>query len=245
MSSNERTVEEAIYRGRFAPTPSGPLHLGSLLTALGSFLEARSRGGRWLLRIDDLDRERSSRDAESRILRQLEAHGLHWDEAVRRQSEHVQAYDAALIALESLDAVYRCDCSRARLQHESRVGPDDRIYSGRCRSQGLMGRDTALRVRIGTGALQLDDQALGLLTRSREADVGDFVVRRRDGQIAYQLACTIDEHAMRITQVVRGADLIGSSFRQIHLMDLLGLDRPCYRHLPVLVDGTEIGRAHV
>ncbi|MGQ0618781.1 MAG: tRNA glutamyl-Q(34) synthetase GluQRS [Panacagrimonas sp.] len=226
-----------IYRGRFAPTPSGPLHRGSLVTALGSYLAARNANGRWLLRIDDLDGARIEPAAESTILRQLEAHGLHWDEAPRRQSGHVQAYEAALQRLLDQGRLYRCRCSRADLALQSLPGPDEAVYAGTCRDLGVpIGDVTALRMRVPDVRLIIEDAAAGPISRSLRSDVGDFILRRRDGQIAYQLACAVDEQAQGVTDVVRGADLLGSSFRQAHVMQSLGLPVPLYHHLPLVLD---------
>lgn len=222
--------------GRFAPTPSGPLHLGSLVTALGSWLSARAGGGRWHLRIDDLDRPRVQRGAESLILRQLEAHGLHWDGAIRRQSEHLDAYLAALARLRDDGLLYACTCTRATLAQGADVDGDERVYAGTCRESGHPWPGAALRLRVPALTLAFDDAGRGHMQRDLRRDVGDFIVRRRDGQIAYQLACAVDEAAQGITDVVRGADLIGSTFRQLCVMRMLGLASPRYRHLPLLVD---------
>lgn len=224
------------YRGRFAPTPSGPLHLGSLLTAVASYLQARSRRGTWLLRIDDLDRSRLVAGAEARILAQLESHGLLWDEAPRRQSEHVDEYEHALRRLEQAGLVFGCRCTRADLARNSLPAPDGSLYNGHCRLLGLPIEGQAARLRMPAESLTFTDAALGPQTRRLDLDVGDFVLRRRDGVIAYQLACAVDEHAQGITEVVRGADLLSSTFMQVHLMHCLRLRVPAYRHLPVLVD---------
>ena len=225
-----------VYRGRFAPTPSGPLHLGSLTAALASFLRARRAGGQWLLRIDDLDHERCRLEFADEIQRQLEVHGLHWDEAPRRQSQHVAAYESAYQQLRGLGLLYPCSCTRARLARESRSGPDGPVYSGICRNNAATGERLAWRLRVAPGTVALDDPWQGRLSRDLEREVGDFIVRRADGSVGYQLACVVDEAEMAITEVVRGADLIGSSLRQLHLQRLLNLRTPAYRHLPVLKD---------
>jgi glutamyl-Q tRNA(Asp) synthetase len=229
------TSPQPRYRGRFAPTPSGPLHLGSLLTALASWLDARRQGGAWLLRIDDLDRARCPKGMDAELLRQLEAHGLHWDEAPRYQTRHIAEYRAAFERLEHDGRLYACTCSRAELRQTSTPGSDDPVYAGTCRDARRAGRASA-RVRVDTTTLCFDDGAQGRQCRRLAAAIGDFVVRRADGQYAYQLACAIDETAQAITDVVRGADLLGSTFRQLWLMQALDLTAPRYRHLPVLTD---------
>ena len=213
------------YVGRFAPTPSGPLHLGSLVTALGSWLDARAAGGRWALRIDDLDRPRVKAGAEDEILRQLDAHGLWWDGPIRRQSEHIEEYEAALETLRVAGDLYACRCTRAQLARLTPTTdhPDESeaVYPGTCRNSAWPDIDAALRARLGP----TDAPSLG----------GDFVMRRRDGQIGYQLACAVDENALAVSDVVRGADLVQSGQRQRWILGQLGLPAPRYRHLPLLI----------
>ena len=229
------------YRGRFAPTPSGPLHLGSLLTALASYLEAKRQGGSWLLRIDDLDTQRNRPGMCAVILKQLEAHALHWDESPRYQSRHLDDYEKALQRLITLRCVYVCNCTRSQLKRASLPGPDDAIYAGSCRDRQLPLHGSsahALRMKTPAGILCYEDAWLGRQCREAPSQIGDFTLRRSDGQFAYQLACGIDETAQSITEVVRGADLLGSTFRQLIVQQALGLAHASYRHLPVLVDAS-------
>ncbi|PPE72836.1 tRNA glutamyl-Q(34) synthetase GluQRS [Solimonas fluminis] len=233
------------YVGRFAPTPSGPLHLGSLLTATASWLQARARGGRWLLRIDDLDRPRCPPGMDAVILQQLEDHGLHWDGLPRYQTRCQAEYDAAMEHLLADDLAYPCSCTRARLQETSLPGPDGPVYDGRCRRQPPEpGKPQALRFRVGTGWLRFADLWQGGQQRRLETDVGDFVLRRSDGMTGYQLACAVDEQQQGITEVVRGADLLGSTFRQLALMQRLGRSAPAYAHGPLLLgsDGLKLSK---
>ncbi len=224
------------YRGRFAPTPSGPLHAGSLLTALAGFLQARASGGDWLLRIDDLDMARCRVEHRDTILRQLEAHALHWDESPRLQSEHQAAYSEAFTILQHRAQLYACACTRAELAVSSQSGPDGPLYAGTCRERALNQQNRAIRLRLEPKTLAIDDRCQGRLERRLAEDVGDFVVRRADGQIAYQLACVVDEQAQRITEVVRGSDLIGSSLKQRYLQQVLDVVQPDYLHIPILLD---------
>jgi glutamyl-Q tRNA(Asp) synthetase len=224
------------YRGRFAPTPSGPLHLGSLLTALASWLAARNTGGAWLLRIDDLDRARCPRGTDAVILRQLEAHGLEWDESPRYQALHLDEYREALDRLQRAARLYACACSRGALRESALAGPDGPAYPGTCRDAGLASTRRALRARLPDREACFDDAWQGRQCRALRREVGDFVVRRADGQPSYQLACALDEDAQAVTDVVRGADLLGSTFCQRWLQQQLGLTAPRHAHLPVLTD---------
>ncbi|MHB1291458.1 MAG: tRNA glutamyl-Q(34) synthetase GluQRS [Sulfuricella sp.] len=227
----------SLYRGRFAPSPTGPLHFGSLVAAVGSFLEARSRGGEWLVRMEDLDLPRSVPGAADDILRTLDALGLHWDGEVMFQSARNEAYRAALVELEKLGAVYPCACTRKEIADSAISGIDGPVYPGICRvglPEGRSGR--AMRVRTDFIPVEFNDAVQGRISQILETEVGDFVVRRADGLFAYQLAVVVDDAEQAITHVVRGADLLDSTPRQIYLQKLLGLSTPAYLHLPVAVN---------
>lgn len=233
-------MQSAPYIGRFAPSPTGPLHFGSLVAAVGSYLQARSRGGRWLVRIEDLDRPRTVPGAADGILRTLEAYGLHWDGEVWYQSARDEAYAAALEALRSEQAVFPCGCTRqdvARARAARGGGP---AYPGTCR-QGLGPdrRARAWRVRTAGERIRFVDAVQGPYEEELDQTCGDFVVRRADGLFAYQLAVVVDDAAQGITEVVRGADLLESTPRQILLQRLLGLPTPSYLHLPVANNAAE------
>ena len=233
------------YRGRFAPTPSGPLHLGSLLTALASWLAARQVGGEWRLRIDDLDQPRCLPGAEDLILRQLEAHGLLWDGTPERQTTHQAQYRAALQQLDAQELLYPCNCTRATLAASSLSGPDGPVYAGTCRNASTPpAHPAALRLRLPPGELQWQDGIQGLVQRAVPQECGDFVLRRADGLIAYHLACVLDELRMGITEVLRGADLVGATAQQLALMKSLGERPPAYAHVPVLLadDGRKLSK---
>lgn len=222
------------YIGRFAPSPTGPLHAGSMLAALASWLDARAAGGEWHLRIEDLDGPRCSQAAERAILDTLAGWGLHHDGPLIRQSERTDAYEAALHRL--TPHVYPCACTRREIADSSLRGVDGPVYPGTCRN-GLQGRVArAVRARVGDAAITLSDRLQGEIRQNLEFDTGDFVVRRADGPFAYQLAVVVDDAELAVTDVVRGADLLDSTPRQVHLQRLLGLPTPRYLHLPVLVD---------
>lgn len=225
-------------RGRFAPTPSGPLHAGSLLAALASWLDVRTREGIWLVRFDDLDIARCPPGQAGVILRQLEAHGLEWDGVPIHESQFHDRYAQALEKLRTAGLLYRCDCTRAVLHRSEHHGPDGPVYDGRCRNRppGSTGPRSALRLRAGSGKLHFDDGIQGALSRDIETEIGDFIVCRSDGIYGYQLACAVDEAELHITHVVRGADLIGSTFRQRIVQHALGLAPPRYAHVPLLLD---------
>jgi glutamyl-Q tRNA(Asp) synthetase len=225
------------YRGRFAPTPSGPLHFGSLVAALGSYLEARSRGGEWRVRIDDLDRPRVVPGATDAILRCLERLGFEWDGPVVLQSQHMAAYHAALHALRQAKAVYPCGCSRSEVEAHAVRGKEGPIYPGTCRS-GLAKdrRARAWRMRVDEHVVAFEDGLLGPQRIDLRCETGDFVVYRADQVYAFHLASAVDEAQLGITDVVRGADLLESSARQLYVIRTLHLHAPRYVHLPIALD---------
>jgi glutamyl-Q tRNA(Asp) synthetase len=230
-------MNRAAYRGRFAPTPSGPLHFGSLVAAAGSYLEAKSRGGEWRLRIDDLDALRVVPGAAASILRCLEALGFEWDGPVLYQSTRRLAYHAALHRLRRLGVVYPCACSRKEIAESALPGAEGTIYPGTCRTRLPLERPArALRFDTRGARVAFDDGLLGPQQRDLEREAGDFVLYRADGTYAFHLASAVDDGEQGITDVVRGADLLESSARQIHVLHLLGLPVPRYIHLPVAVD---------
>ncbi len=224
-----------LYRGRFAPSPSGSLHFGSLVAALGSYLEARSQNGAWLLRLEDLDTARNLPGAEADILRCLEGFGLEWDGPVVRQSARLAHYEAALEALLREGRAYPCGCSRREiLSHEDAEAGEAR-YPGTCRA-GLPSGKNIRSFRYKTNELEIvfKDKLYGEMRQRVDQSVGDFVIRRADGPFAYQLAVVVDDAAQGITHVVRGADLRDSTPRQIALQHALGLPTPHYMHLPLV-----------
>lgn len=225
------------YRGRFAPSPTGPLHFGSLVAAVGSFLHARHAGGRWLLRMEDVDRPRCVPGAATAILGTLERYCLHWDGEVTYQSRREEHYRAALATLLREGLAYGCACSR----RETGPGP----YPGTCRN-GPPGnrRPRSTRLLTDHRPIAFDDEIQGSYCQDVEAEVGDFVLRRTDGLFAYNFAVVVDDAAQGVTAVVRGADLLDSTPRQIHLQRALGLPTPVYAHLPVAVSrhGRKLGK---
>ncbi|MDR2366355.1 MAG: tRNA glutamyl-Q(34) synthetase GluQRS [Zoogloeaceae bacterium] len=222
--------------GRFAPSPTGDLHFGSLLAALASCLAARAQGGRWLVRMEDADAPRNAPGAEARILACLEAHGFHWDGEVLRQSQRLEAYQAALARLRDERRVYPCACSRKEIAAAATERAIDGAwrYSGRCRRGLPTGRGARVwRLCAEDVDIAFNDRIQGQIRQNLARDVGDFVLRRADGRFAYQLMVVVDDAFQGVTQVVRGADLMNSTPRQIYLQRLLDLPTPEYAHIPI------------
>jgi glutamyl-Q tRNA(Asp) synthetase len=274
------------YRGRFAPSPTGPLHFGSLAAAVGSYLDAKHHQGTWLVRMEDLDTPRCVPGASEDILRTLEAFGLYWDDDVGRalpavektmsghfdrlrtgkarptvihQSQRTAAYEKALQRLQAIGAVYPCACTRKEIADSALHGIEGPVYPGTCRNGIPAGREgKAWRVRTNKfisvrpelvegrkgfdklgqngSIIEFDDALQGHITQHLESEIGDFVVKRADGLFAYQLAVVVDDAFQNITHIVRGADLLHSTPRQIYLQRLLGLNTPAYMHLPIAVN---------
>lgn len=233
-------TSSSAYVGRFAPTPSGYLHFGSLIAALASYLDARAAKGRWLLRMEDLDPPREMPGAQFAILQALEAYGFEWDGQMVRQSERLDIYNAAIDQLWRDGHAYACSCSRKQLQ------PFAGLYPGFCRDAGRDVEDAAIRLRVPDREYSFIDRVQGEFRQHLGREVGDFVIRRRDGLIAYQLAVVLDDAWQGVTDVVRGADLLDSTPRQLYLQQLLGLVQPRYLHVPLIIqpDGHKLGKRY-
>lgn len=217
------------YRGRFAPTPSGDLHFGSIIAALGSFLQARNQKGLWLVRIDDVDKTRARPGADTRILKQLENLGLHWDGEIMYQSQRDRFYQSALDSLTKDNLLYACQCSRKQVGQLP--------YPGTCREAALeFAPGRALRVKTDNTEIKIADKLQGSINSQLQHDVGDFIVRRADGLFAYHLAVVVDDAELEITEIVRGADLLDTTAAQVYLQQQLHFNTPHYLHLPVALD---------
>lgn len=231
---------KADYIGRFAPSPSGPLHFGSLVAALASYLDARSAHGQWLLRMEDLDPAREPPAAAAQILSTLEAFGLHWDGPVLYQSQRLGAYADALSELQRRGLIYSCDCSRIQIQA---MGGG---YDNRCRLRRLQPTAGALRVVVPDETFDVVDTIQGPQQQNLQRECGDFVLRRKDGLFAYQLAVVVDDAFQNITHIVRGSDLLDSTPRQLYLQKLLGFPSSHYAHIPLAVNdsGQKLSKQH-
>lgn len=231
-------------KGRFAPSPSGPLHFGSLVAALASYLDVRARGGFWYLRIDDLDKDRIAPGSESHILSALEKLGFTWDGAIQRQSNCLTRYHRALTHLLSKGAAFRCGCTRKEITHAGKPGLEGPIYPGTCRNGIPQGRPArSVRIRVPDKEIRFRDELQGKISQNLANAIGDFVVWRADGIPAYQLAVVVDDAQYGINRVVRGADLLASTPRQILLHRLLQLPAPSYVHVPIAtINGIKLGK---
>jgi glutamyl-Q tRNA(Asp) synthetase len=224
------------YRGRFAPSPTGTLHFGSLVAAVGSYLEAKSHNGEWLVRIENLDKPREVPSASHKILRTLETLGMEWDHEVIYQDHRKDAYENVLAMLNKHGLTYSCFCTRKEIADSSITGISGKIYAGTCRnSVQNKKRPGAVRIKTDNNIIEFEDSLCDLISQRLESDTGDFILRRSDGIYVYQLAVVVDDAAQGVTHIVRGADLLDSTPRQIYLQKLLGYSVPTYMHLPVAV----------
>ena len=238
-ASTDNSAEK--YIGRFAPSPTGPVHLGTLIAAVGSYLQAKSNDGEWLIRMEDVDITRKVEGSDRDILHTLEAFGFEWQGDVLYQSQQTAHYQHALEQLIEQSLVFPCICSRKQL---AATGSD--IYPGTCRTRKLPEEsEHALRLIARDITIEFDDTIMGKQSQDISRECGDFVIRRRDGLFAYQLAVVVDDHLQNITEIVRGADLLDSTARQIYLQRLLGYSTPGYCHLPLAVDtnGNKISKS--
>lgn len=236
MSAHEAT-RSSTYRGRFAPSPTGPLHFGSLVAAVGSYLDARAAGGDWLLRMEDVDEPRALPGAADAILRTLERLGFAWDGEIACQSRRKPLYRAAFERLRLAGAVFACACTRREVADSASGGEAAPRYPGTCRRGLPSGRQArAWRLAVAPGQVCFEDALQGRICQDLAAEVGDFIVLRADGCFAYQLAVVVDDAEQGVSHVVRGADLLDSTPRQICLQRHLGLAQPAYLHLPAAVD---------
>lgn len=234
-----------IYRGRFAPSPTGPLHFGSLVAAVASYLQALANNGEWLVRIEDIDPPRETAGATDAILRALESHGFKFPEPLL-QSSQLELYDDVIKSLLQQGLAYHCSCSRKNLQANANVGRAGVIYPGNCR-QGIADNSRpaiSVRIRTTNDLLSFKDALQGEQSCHLESEIGDFLIRRGDGLVAYQLAVVVDDNRQAITEVVRGTDLLDSTFMQIWLQQQLNLPAPRYMHIPVATgaDGKKLSK---
>ena len=223
-----------MYIGRFAPTPSGPLHFGSIVTAIASYLDAKAHQGKWLVKIDDIDRPRVAKGAENSILKSLELLGLEWDEKPSHQSERIEFYKYYLEALKENGHLYLCSCSRKTIHASGKNGLDGIIYNGSCRNiEHKDSMNNAYRVKVNNSLLMIEDLVQGKIKQNLANDIGDFIIQRSDQIFAYQFAVVIDNYLDKLTHLCRGNDLINSLPRQKYLHQLLGFSFPISLHIPL------------
>lgn len=229
------------YIGRFAPTPSGPLHFGSLLAAMGSYLQAKAAEGKWLLRMEDVDLPRVQKGASEQIQHTLENFGFEWDDTVTFQSNHFERFEHYLDLLDTKGLLYRCDCTRKKVLANATQSNCGYVYAGTCRHKSAQqfSQATALRLRVEeqtSAPFSCVDKIQGLVSQDLASEVGDFIVKRRDGLYAYQLAVVVDDAHQGISEVVRGSDLLDNTPRQLYLQQALEFATPRYAHLPLALN---------
>ncbi|MEM7256150.1 MAG: tRNA glutamyl-Q(34) synthetase GluQRS [Pseudomonadota bacterium] len=231
------------YIGRFAPSPTGPLHMGSLVTALASWADARHHQGQWLLRIEDIDPPREIAGASDQIIAALQVHGLHWDNDITYQSRRADGYQQALATLRDKSLLYACQCTRKQLRLQATQSGSG-AYPGHCSHLSLSEDQRPLRLRVNDEMVSFTDLHAGACEENVSLSVGDFIIRRKDNLTAYQLAVVVDDSLQGITHVVRGADLLDNTPRQIALQRALGVHTPAYLHLPLVLtdDGSKLSK---
>ncbi|HSH86176.1 MAG TPA: tRNA glutamyl-Q(34) synthetase GluQRS [Methylophilus sp.] len=232
--------------GRFAPSPTGPLHLGSLVAAAASYCDAKSHDGKWLLRIEDVDQTRKMAGASEEIIHTLEHYGFVWDDEVIYQSQRTALYEEALTRLRHKDLAYRCTCSRKEIADSSTMhGIEGAIYPGTCLAHPIKHDSMAAwRLKTTESLISFQDLVQGRIQHNMAWEIGDFVIKRSDGLYSYQLAVVVDDALQGVTHVVRGADLLNSTTRQIYLQQLLGYSTPVYAHIPLVLnaDGQKLSK---
>jgi len=223
-----------LYIGRFAPTPSGPLHFGSIITALASYLDAKHNNGQWKVRIDDIDSPRVTKGSESAILKNLESLGLFWDDKISRQSENIKEYRNILEMLKNKNLTYNCNCSRKQIAISNQSVLNDPTYNNHCRSmQHAASSKSAIRLITNYKSTNFIDRTQGLQSHNANNLIGDFIIKRSDQVYAYQLAVVIDDHLQSVTNIVRGADLLSSTIKQYYINNLLNFPEKTYMHIPI------------
>ena len=227
-----------MYVGRFAPTPSGDLHFGSLVTAIASYLDAKKADGQWLLKIDDIDKQRVKNNSVQSILKTLESLNLFWDFTESYQSHRLEEYEFYFKKVSEMNQTYKCNCSRKYLSGNAKIGEDSYIYPGFCKNKGLKNHDNfATRMEVNAIPIVVEDQIQGKLSQNLTREIGDFVIKRNDGQFSYQFSVCVDNKLDKITNIVRGADLFSSTPRQVYLHNLLDFDIPKFSHIPIATLG--------
>ena len=222
-----------MYIGRFAPSPTGPMHFGSLVTAVASYLDAKHQDGLWKVRMEDLDQPRVIKHSDKSILDTLHQHGFQWDDEVIYQSHRLDIYQNCLSKLNQQGNTYFCGCSRKEIADSAMSGIDGMIYPGTCRDKKLDSKNHALRIKVEDVYVTFEDKIQGLIQQNILRNFGDFILKRSDGIYAYQLAVVIDDAIQNINTIVRGADLIDSTLRQIYLQKKLSFPSPNYGHIPI------------
>lgn len=228
---------KAKYRGRFAPSPTGSLHFGSLIAASAAYLDAKANQGEFIIRIEDLDPAREIAGSDKLILKTLEQFGFEWNEPVAYQSKRTDIYQSYLDKLNAKRLIYRCQCSRRQLRAEAQFGPLGMIYPNHCRQVNVAATNRhAIRLKVCDSTITINDQVFGQISQNLLTDLGDFIIRRSDGNFAYQFAVVIDDALQQISHVVRGSDLLDSTPRQVYIQQCLSLPRPNYLHVPTATD---------